>query len=241
MNKLKVSVLTPTGARPEAQAICRKLFERQTILNDPRFTVDWIVVDDGLKVFDWGDRAQVIHPTPCWEWDKHNTQGRNLLAGLNVADGDYIAVFEDDDFYKPDYLLTMATTLAESNADIIGEARAFYYNVKTRRYRELSNDRHASLCQTMFTKSQKRPLVDIIRSNLTLFFDICLWEDAPHGVLFPRSTLATGIKGLPGRGGVGIGHKENTDWQLDSDLAIITERLGPDIELYKDVLCTTIP
>lgn len=239
-NAIRISVITPTGARPEAQIICRTLFERQTILRDSRFDVEWIVVDDSRDVFNWGDRATIVSkPTPSWEDIQENTQGRNLLRGLELSTGEYLAVFEDDDYYSPDYLLKMALTLIESGGDIIGESRAFYYNLKTLRYKELSNQTHASLCQTMFCRSEVSKLERIIKEQRTKFFDIMLWEEAAHAVLFPSSTLATGIKGLPGRGGIGIGHLQNNDWPCDSELAILKSRLGKDIDLYKDLICTT--
>ena len=48
--------------------------------------------------------------------------------------------------------------------------------------------------------------------------------------LYNNPTTVIGLKGLPGRPGLGVGHRPKTrdDWQYDEDYAKLIEWLGAD-------------
>lgn len=224
-----LQVLTPTGARPEAFALCARWMARQTY----RGAVRWIVVDDGpepLSVPDMPENiaVEVVRPEPFWR-EGQNTQARNLLAGLAVVrDGIPLVIFEDDDWYADDWLDHCAEQL--KRAELVGECRARYYNVATNRGRQLRNERHASLCSTAmrgkaiqtFRKAcQRRPK----------FIDLELWRTHRSRFLFGGHRVV-GIKGLPGRGGIGMGHSKDFAGQSDTDHALLREWVGDDAEVY---------
>lgn len=202
-----LTLLTTTGCRPQAWAICEELMRRQTFAG----AVHWVIVDDGevpqpINFHRRGWMLQVVRPTPFWR-PGENTQARNLLAGLDVVDsGDRLLVIEDDDYYTPDYLAAASAWL--DDADLAGECWAKYYNLRTGIYRECGNLKHAGLCST----AMAGPAIEAFRKvchTKAKFIDIELWRTfAGKKKLHRHSTnFCVGLKGLPGRAGIGSGHR----------------------------------
>jgi len=197
-----LSVLTPTGARPEAFARCVQLMQRQTIQTPVR----WVIVDDGPepmatpRIRDW----QIIHirPVPLWQ-PGENTQARNLLEGLKCC-GDRVAIVEDDDDYAPWWLERVNEWL--DGDDLVGEAPSIYRKLDGSKDRNMGNTKHASLCATAFKGIGVRATFEqICRQNKTMI-DIKLWR-ACKGKLYAQAGGVVGIKGYPGRPGIGVGHR----------------------------------
>lgn len=198
-----ITLITPTGGRPEAFSLCEKYMKRQTY----KGLIQWIVVDDMPK-----------YPTICtmnqeyiagpMEWREGiNTQRPNMDAAFHKVKGDSILVIEDDDWYAPNYIEIMTTFL--NHWSIVGEGNAKYYNIKTRSYKEMMNFNHSSLCQTGIRKDSYNVLERAIHSG-EFFFDIFLWNRAVQSKAsifkFLDLNLCIGMKGLPGKGGIGVGH-----------------------------------
>ena len=225
-----LTILTVTGARPEAWAICQRLMLAQ----DYAGPVHWIVVDDGpepqeqpLTRDHWD--VSVIRPYPRWQ-PGQNTQARNLLAGLELVPTDArLVVIEDDDAYAPDWLSTVAREL--DHAELVGESHARYYNIAKRRYRQLSNANHASLCSTAMRGAAISAFRRACESNQK-FIDIELWASHPSRKLFSGHRVV-GIKGLPGRGGIGMGHRNDFSGKSDHDFRILREWVGESAALYE--------
>lgn len=225
-----LALLTATGARPQAWAICEKLMAAQTYAG----AVRWIIVDDGeqpqpvtFRRAGWD--LTVIRPQPYWV-PGQNTQARNLLAGLAcVDDADRVAIIEDDDHYAPAWLQTIDTLL--SRAELVGESHARYYNVAQRRARQLHNATHASLCATAL----RGRAIAALRSECArpgTFIDLNLWRRFSGSKLLVKSHLVHGIKGLPGRGGIGMGHKPSFNGAPDPQGEMLRQWVGADAELY---------
>lgn len=195
-----LSVLTATGARPEAFAKCVEWMQAQ----DYEGRVRWIIVDDGPEametpvVFGW----QIVHIRPCPLWQPgQNTQARNLLEGLKLC-GDRVAIVEDDDQYAKWWLERVNEWL--DHDDLVGEAPSIYRKGSTER--KMNNKTHASLCATAFKGKVVRAVFeDICRKNKT-GIDMKLWR-ACKGRLYPQKGGVIGIKGYPGRPGIGVGHR----------------------------------
>ncbi|KRD71446.1 glycosyltransferase family A protein [Lysobacter sp. Root96] len=224
-----LTLLTATGARPAAWAICERLMAAQ----DYAGPVRWLVVDDGPEAqpiaFERaGWTVEVIRPVPIWQ-PGQNTQARNLLAGLAVIDDDSrLAVIEDDDWYSPDWLSHVDQQL--DLAELVGERRARYYNVEFRRGRQLSNTEHASLCSS----AMRGRAIAAFRAACLVrpkFIDLELWRRHPFRFLFDGGRVV-GIKGLPGRAGIGMGHRDDFTGQADRDGALLSLWVGEDAELY---------
>ena len=195
--------------------------------------VHWIVVDDGPEpqpvTFQRdGWTLEVVRPQPYWQ-PGQNTQARNLLAGLRrvPADARLVAI-EDDDRYAPDWLETVDREL--DKAELVGEYRARYYNVATMRARQLNNTQHASLCSS----AMRGAAIDTFRwacQTHAKFIDLELWRKHRSRHLFGGHRVV-GIKGMPGRGGIGMGHARDFAGTHDPDGAILREWVGDDWVLY---------
>lgn len=224
-----LQLLTATGARPDAFALCERWMAAQTY-DGP---VVWIIVDDGpvptpITKHPKGWMQVVIRPAPHWQ-PGENTQARNLLSGLNAVDRDRpLVVVEDDDWYADDWLARVTSQL--NRAELVGEIRARYYNVATRQGRQLSNRLHSSLCSTAMRGSA----IDTFRQSCERapkFIDLDLWKRCRSKDLFGGHRVV-GIKGMPGRGGIGMGHKDNFSGEYDPDGALLRQWIGDDARHY---------
>lgn len=221
---MSVSVITPTGGRPEALALLARMMARQTY----RGALQWIVVDDVNPASPVPPGAEVIRPEPRWQTGQ-NTQARNLLAGLEAAKGEYLFIMEDDDWYAPDYIRVMILNL--EHAGMVGEGRARYYHVGRRLWRRNINTQHASLCQTALRRELVERLAGLCRQPRP-FIDIDLWKQG-DGVI-TRSDFVVGIKGLPGRPGIGEGHRAaaGRSYNADPKLSTLRAWIGADADWY---------
>lgn len=227
MNSL--TLLTTTGARYEAWEICEILMSRQTF----KGSVRWVVVDDGkvpqqinFKKHNW--KIEVLRPIPYW---KHgmNTQSRNLLTGLNViGNNERLVIIEDDDWYSPKYLSEIDKWL--NSSDLVGEAKARYFNVSTGMGKKLSNINHSSLCSTAL-KGNAIEILRICSNNNFQYIDIELWKSFRGNKRLYNSEMVVGIKGLPGRHGIGAGHKPNFGIPIE-----LKNWIGNDIDLYEQFI-----
>lgn len=200
-NKI-LTVLCPTGARPEAFARCVEQMRAQ----DYAGRVKWVIVDDGpisMPTPGMPSNWSVIHvrPAPLWQ-PGQNTQSRNLREGLEwVKPDDKLVIIEDDDQVAPWWLSRCAEWLEHD--DLVGEMLTPYrhLNGKTR---EARNAKHASLCAT----AMKGEAIEYFRCVLEKhkrLIDVRLWEYG--GKLYPHEGGVIGVKGWPGRPGIGIGHR----------------------------------
>ena len=231
-----LTLLTTTGERPLAWKLCQQHMARQTYAG----AVRWIIVDDGqvaqsieFERENW--TLEVIRPTPYWTKGT-NTQSRNLLAGLEVvSSNDLVAIIEDDDWYSPHWL--RAIDEMRGAAEVVGERRAFYYNLPSRAWREMKNSAHASLCSTAITGSAIETLKTICHQT-PRFIDLVLWRLHPSKRLFD-SQHVVGIKGLPGRPGIGTGHQASHGFRTDPSGEVLRNRIGSDADFYLNLQLET--
>jgi len=220
-------LLTATGMRPEAWAICERLMMAQTFTGPVR----WIIVDDGetpqpitFRRENW--IINLICPEPVWQ-PGQNTQARNLMAGLErVRDYERLVIIEDDDFYGPEYLADVDNWL--KTADLVGEPMARYFNVATGTGKQLQNNTHCSLCST----AVKGPGLVAFRQAVAKhkkFIDLELWRTFRGKKIISNTRHVVGIKGLPGRGGIGCGHRMTGGAQ---SIGMLREWIGDAAGIY---------
>lgn len=104
---------------------------------------------------------------------------------------DWIAIIENDDHYKPEYL-TQILRMTDG-ADFIGSEFTYYYNLRNRTWERTMHPNHSSLFCTAFRVSAMKDF----KWNLAnkVFLDLDLWEYARR---FRRTFVelpAIGIKG----------------------------------------------
>ena len=232
-----LTIITPTGERPEAFALCRRQMKRQTF----KGPVYWIIVDDGKAPLDVDFKKQgwtikTIRPEPFWN-PGDNTQARNLIAGLDEAERHAnatgrplrLTVWEDDDWYHPDWLEKISIELPK--AELVGEGLAHYFNVSSRRHNPLRNYKHASLrCSAM-----RDGAIDRFREILgtfSMYYDFKLWKAHENKRVF-HSNLTIGIKGMPGRPGIAVGHDPQKG-RHDPEMKKLREWIGADADWYID-------
>lgn len=237
-----VALITCTRDRAEAFALCSKYVSAQA----PGF--DWIVVDDG-------DAPIGLHISPLSHYvrrepsTKRNTLPENLLAGLRVAQdqgADTIALVEDDEWYSPQYVEIMLEKI--KGFEVAGQIGARYYNVADRRWMQANNTTYASLCRTVVRGERA---IGRLHAAATAalqaespFVDQWLWglRGAPaevlagHGLaenLFRDDGLSVGIKGMPGRGGLGRAHGREAMPNKDPQMLELRRWIGADALAYE--------
>lgn len=238
-----VTLITPTRDRPEAFELCRHWMARQ----DFRGEVQWIIVDDGdTPAFHGMPPAYIrLHSGALWHVDYLRrppsalpcTLVENLLAAIPMVRGGKILIIEDDDWYAPHYIEIMAGLLG-ANA-VVGETYAHYYHVGERRYGIMPNTRHACLARTGLQAGALWALAraaEEAQAAGDFWVDLRLWRQVGVDVgpvqLVPWRGLGVGIKGLPGRGGLGAGHVQGFLQNADTDLRVLRSWVGDDVALY---------
>lgn len=228
-----IALLTPTGNRREQLRNCVRWMQNQTYKGE----VLWVITDDCIPTtidvvktyFDRNWTINILYPKPAWQTGQ-NTQARNLYAGLRHIqnqDVSHIFIIEDDDYYRPVYLERMMSLF--NGYDVIGEMKTIYYNVVTRKWLRNMNTIHSSLFQTAITKDG---LIDIFRSMGHKFIDAELWKIAENKMLFQENDLAIGIKGMPGRAGIGAGHRSTMTMNSDTNMVVLKKLIGDDAEYF---------
>lgn len=222
-----ITAITPTGGRPEAFKRLVGYMNRQTLEH-----FCWIVVDDCdpatvVPKMRKGIIVEVIRPD--WRWvEGSNTQARSISEGLAPLDGK-VAIVEDDDFYSPHHLANISAALDQY--DLVGERVSRYYNVATNRYRVIPSERHASLC-SVGVKGGALNLLYEICANGSRRIDIDLWQTFKGSKQLMDCHNVTGIKGLPGRGGIGVGHRQ-TFGDPDHEGTVLRQWIGEDADSYQ--------
>lgn len=199
---MMINLLTPTGARPEAFAKCVEYMKAQTYTKPVR----WIIVDDGPEAMETPeiDGWEIIHirPEPLWKpGQTTNTQARNLKEGLKHITNAPLVIVEDDDQYAPWWLEQCREWLKHD--DLVGEAPSLYRHLNGKE-KWMGNKAHASLCAT----AMKGPAIEQFKKALGYYrgIDSTLWRIC-KGKIYPHNGGVIGIKGYPGRPGIGMGHK----------------------------------
>ena len=224
-----ITAITPTGDRPLAFALCQRWMSQQTMKPD-----QWLVIDDG---------AVPLEPVISMDYVRRERRPEDpivtLIANLRMAlpliRGDMIVIIEDDEYYAPGYIRAMADQLAAH--EVVGIRCSKYYHLPTGKWANIGNRGHASLAETGFRASFLPAFDKELRGDT--YLDIRLWRSiGKRGYLFgdEQSSLYLGIKGLPGRPGIGLGHNPRMYRAIDPHRAILRQFTGTDSRIYLDIL-----
>lgn len=228
-----IALVTPTGNRPRQIELCARWMKNQ----DYKDNVLWIIIDDCnprttdfiSDTFRENWTIKKVYPKPAWQ-EGQNTQGRNLASGIKEVKKRItkaIFIIEDDDYYKPCYLSEMVKRI--KGFDIAGEINTIYYNVNLKRWIENKNGTWSSLFQTAFT-SKAIPLLEKLYNEK--FIDLAFFHSDIRANLFEAGKLSIGIKGQPGRSGIGAGHRWSYNMHADLDSVKLKELIGEDSKYY---------
>ena len=225
-----VTIITPTGDRPEAFALCERWMSQQTYSGQ----VQWIVIDDGVTPTTCTRGQEYIRQKPM----NQHSLCRNLRTAIPHIEGDCIFVIEDDDYYAPHYLSTMVGRL--QRADLVGEFGAKYYYLKHQSFRHNhTSEHHASLCRTGMTRNVLKALEQCAQGyhpsvDLRLWR---VWKGSTFSWRDPEGTqsLCVGIKGVEGR--QSRGWKPSQNARYDEGLETLRKWVGPEAaEIYGSMM-----
>ena len=237
-----ITAITLTGDRPLAFGLCFKWMQNQVIKPD-----QWIVVDDGKEPIQDTFGFEYVRREPKINDPKH-TMLLNLNEAVSRIQFSKILIIEDDEYYHPNYIKEMSTRL--DKYEIVGIGQSKYYHLPTGGWVSHKNFNHASFAQTGF-KNTVLPEISRLLAWQDMFIDAKLWaryfKDYKQnkyecimangrGLIFSEqdTPLYCGIKGLPGRSGIGIGHRESIYHAFDDPSRSILRRWIP--ENYQDYL-----
>ncbi len=216
---VELTLITPTGDRPESFALCEKWMSKQTYSEE----YQWIVVDDGLIPTKVTMNQQYIRRSSD---TKIHTLTANLRAALRECKGEKVLIIEDDEWYHPNYLKVMSERLDDH--ELVGTGMARYYYIRERLYREFPEHTHSSLCRTGFRKSLIEKVFALCQTS-DPSVDMRLWESVKGYREETDVPLVIGFKGMPGRK-VKRGKAKGIE---DSNLSKLKEWIGRNIKYYK--------
>lgn len=219
-----ISILTCTGDRSVCLNLLIKWMNAQTVKPD-----QWLIIDDGKEPISnellnsFPDYADVIRRKPL-EKDPKHTLNLNIEAAIPFIEGNKIIFWEDDEYYAPRYIETMSGYLQQY--EVVGICKSRYYHLPSFKYFVHGNHDHASLAQTGISESFLPELKELLKGDS--FIDVRIWDSVggklsknkvgiegkaigSRGYLFDDAIrnefIYLGMKGLPGRLGIGCGHQ----------------------------------
>lgn len=224
-----ITLITPTGDRPICLERCIFYMERQTLKPD-----QWIIVDDGDTPSYKGQSDTIDYVRRKYCNDKAKSLTGNLIAACRYIRHNKVLIIEDDDWYSPNYIEIVSKRL--NNVGITGEKQTIYYNVAKRVYRQNQNTKHSSLCATAFHSRficKFKKYCEVNRRSA--FVDARFWLYARENGIpseLSSTSFCVGIKGMPGRLGIGIGHRPGWSYTEDRQLAYLRKLIGSDADFY---------
>jgi hypothetical protein len=252
-----LTLITPTGDRPEAFALCERWMRAQRFadgreivfgasstdsatqrlsVSASRFSVQWLVIDDGPVPTPCAMGQEVVRREPDPRFDPPHTLALNLRKALPCVASDRVLIIEDDDYYGPTYLETMMRWL--DVAPLVGEIGAKYYNVRLPGWFRHHGHSHASLCRTGFSREVFGMFSSVIADDHPSV-DLRLWtawKGARVGWVDDAgdARLCVGMKGMPGRAGATWRHAKG--YERDAGLAVLKRWVGDDWRVYAELL-----
>ena len=235
-----ITLITPTGDRPLAFALCQNWVRKQTMQS-----YQWIVIDDGKIPMTPYVPMVYIRREPKAN-DPQCTLILNLMTALPLIEGKKIIIIEDDEYYAPKYVEEISARLDQH--EVVGIGNTKYYHLFSGGYYRHRNIDHASLAQTAFRDSFLSEFKKILNTNIEIArIDRQIWRKlrgSGRGVIFiddESDPLYLGIKGLPGRPGV-IGHDpESSPYHRrnqcpDIFRGVLMEWIPEDYGIYMDIV-----
>ena len=201
-----VAAITPTlGKRPEFMELCRHYVARQTV------KCEHIVVDT----------PQHIYPTDL-TYRYRIAFERARKKGHKVA-----VVFEDDDWYHPQYVeRLLAFWEASGKPDVVGIADSHYYHIGGELYWHSKHEGRSSMCAMLINLESNLNLPD----DFEIWLDIHMCRNQKGSYFVPPFPLVVGIKHGIGVCG-GVGHNKGFS-QYKHDKNWLKNTIGSDFQNY---------
>lgn len=224
----RITLITPTADQPTGVALMERWISRQTMGYD-----EWIVADDGVE------HASLtmgqIHMKRRRRDEGGRSLAQNVMHAIKAATGDVILIIEHDDFYAADHIETCVRRLERMGSGATGSINQRYYNLPHKSWRLMRNVGSA-LCNTAFTRdhlpSMERAALRAYQSN-RICVDRFFWDSLPRRYWDVHDVdTVVGIKGLPGRKGLGLGHRPDRNWTSEAEPRKLREWVGDEYDAY---------
>ncbi|SMF92974.1 Glycosyltransferases, probably involved in cell wall biogenesis [Paenibacillus uliginis N3/975] len=207
-----VSIITCTKRRYCMETLFHN-YNRQNYTNKELIV---ILNNDSLKISEYIQAAKFYKNVRIFSLPDHASLGSCLNYGVQLSKYSYIAKFDDDDYYAPDYLTDSMRLMAKTHADIVGKRAHYMYlsgkKLLLHRYYQKA-DQYVSMVQGATLLVKKRVFSKVHFPNQT----------RGECVKFCSNSLARGFKIYAGnpRHFAAIRRKNSTDhtWIVsDNDL-----------------------
>lgn len=123
-----VSIITPTRGR---DAFLPSIYA--CVMSQDWPSIEWLICDDSQETSKFFRRRRDARITYY-----HNSEAQTVGAKRNElvsrSSGQYIAHFDDDDYYAPNYISHMISALRERGADLVKLNGIFIYDKRYNRY-----------------------------------------------------------------------------------------------------------
>ncbi|MFQ6585398.1 glycosyltransferase family 2 protein [Priestia megaterium] len=86
-----------------------------------------ILNQDDMDINKWEVRAKFSRGVSIYQLSEELTLGECLNFAMKKARYDFIAKFDDDDYYAPNYLIQSLEALKKMNADVVGKRTVYMY------------------------------------------------------------------------------------------------------------------
>lgn len=120
-----ISVITSTN-KPD---FMQNIFSN---FNNQRWQIKEIIIvlnNDLMNLTEWSKQADAYKTISVYQLPEREYLGACLSFAVNKAKYDYIAKFDDDDYYGPYYLAEAMRFFQQTNADLVGKRTYYMYMI----------------------------------------------------------------------------------------------------------------
>ena len=207
----KVSIITPTPGRPTL-ALTKDWVQHQAYAGE----YEWIIATSGDVPEEVEPWATVIKTDGKFRGKPADLYA-NTKAALAAATGDVVVVFEDDDYYAPDWISRCAMAI-EGGAVLVGQQTSHHYFVPAQRMRSYRWKDRASWAATAFARTPEmvERVNEICRRGRGLSPDIDLWRLTQKALAKNELLDCNSVFQMKGVcPGLGMGHQPRRYYQCE--------------------------
>lgn len=230
-----LNIITPTSDRLVGMDLLAKRIP---------FGEIWIVADDGKQHFDPSGYPHLnINHLPRHHDERTPVQSfrANLLDAIQYCTPGYVIFCEDDDWYSIHHFTDIVHRLEKGNV-AAGDTCQRYYNIEHRVWKQFTNV-GSTLAQTgfrtellpLFQQAVLNPAGKDGRGVDAAFWKLVMESGLPHDLFNgdeQNTPFVVGIKGLPGKPGIGVGHRPDETWTPDPELVKLQQWIGDESKSY---------
>lgn len=120
---MSITVLTPTNRKSNVKNIINN-FLRQNYAEKELIV---LLTHDNADLNQWRNIIREFENISVYPLGSKFSLGKSLNFGVSKAQCDFIAKFDDDDYYGHSYLKNSLESLISSNSDIVGKSSYYIY------------------------------------------------------------------------------------------------------------------